>query len=84
MEYLKIANVLDNTTDQPFKFRARNQVEINDHTRGTYNTNIQIESKTAMLKSSLYYYSDAYILLKGTITIVKQNEGTKIADRDGK
>ena len=37
-----------------------------------------------MLKSSLYYYSDAYILLKGTITIVKQNEGTKIADRDGK
>ena len=49
-----------------------------------YNTNIQIKFKTTMLKSSLYYYSDAYILFKGTITIVKQNKGTKTADRDDK
>ena len=44
-------------------------VETNDDTRGTYNTNSQIEFKTSMLKSSLCDYSDAYILLSGTITV---------------
>ena len=32
-----------------------------------YNTNTDIRFKTTMLKSSLCYYSDAYILVKGTI-----------------
>ena len=44
-------------------------MEINDESRGTYNVNIQIKFKTTMLKSSLCDYSDAYILVKGTITI---------------
>lgn len=35
---------------------------------GTYNANIQINSKTTMLKSSLCEYSDAEVLLRGTIT----------------
>ena len=43
--------------------------EINDELRGTYNVNSQIKFKTTMLKSSLCDYSDAYILVKGTITI---------------
>ena len=30
MEYQKITNLLDNTTNQPSKFRANNWVEIND------------------------------------------------------
>ena len=34
-----------------------------------YNTNTDIRFKTTMLKSSLCDYSDAYILVKGTITI---------------
>ena len=29
MEYQKIANLLDNETNQPSKFRTRNWVEIN-------------------------------------------------------
>ena len=69
MEYQKIANLIDNTSNQPSKFRARNGVEINDESRGTYNVNSQIKFKTTMLKSSLCDYSDAYILVKGTITI---------------
>ena len=32
-----------------------------------YNTNSQIKFKTTTLKSSLYDYSDAYILMKGNI-----------------
>ena len=39
MEYQKIINLLDNTTNQPTKFRAKNCVEINDDALGTYNTN---------------------------------------------
>ena len=34
-----------------------------------YSTNIQIEFKTSMLRLSLCDYSDAYILVSGTITI---------------
>ena len=70
MEYQKIANLLDdNKSNQPYKFRRKNWVEINDESRGTYNVNSQIKFKTTMLKSSLCDYSDAYILAKGTITI---------------
>ena len=70
MEYKKITNLLDdNKSNKPFKFRTKNLVEINDESRGTYNVNSQIKFKTIMLKSSLCDYSDAYILVKGTITI---------------
>ena len=69
MEYQKIANLIDDTPNQPSKFRTRNWVEINDESRGAYNVNSQIKFKNTMLKSSLYDYSDAYILVKGTITV---------------
>ena len=70
MEYQKIANLIDdNTLNQPSKFRTRNWVEINDESRGAYNVNSQIKFKTTMLKSSLCDYSDAYILVKGTISV---------------
>ena len=59
MEYQKTINFLDNTPNQPTKFRTKNCFEINDDARGTYNTNIQIKYKTSMLKSSLCDYSDA-------------------------
>ena len=44
-------------------------VEINDESKGAYNVNSQIKFKTTMLKSSSCDYSDAYILVKKTITI---------------
>ena len=70
MEYQKIANLIDdNTLNQPSKFRTRNWIEINDESRGVYNVNSQIKFKTTMLRSSLCGYSDAYILVKGTITV---------------
>ena len=68
MEYEKIANLLDNTSNQPSKFRTKNWVEINDESRGTYTSN-DIKFKTTMLRSNLCDYADAYILVKGTITI---------------
>ena len=34
-----------------------------------YNTNSEIKFKTSMLRSSLYNYSDVYLLMSGTITV---------------
>ena len=36
MKYQKIANLLDNTSNQPSKCRTKNWVEINYESRGTY------------------------------------------------
>ena len=69
MECQKIANLIDDTSNQPSKFRTKSWIEINDESRRAYNVNSQIKFKTTMLKSSLCDYSDAYILVKGTITI---------------
>ena len=69
MEYQKIANLIDDASNQLSKFRTKNWVEINDESRGTYNVNSKIKFKTTMLKSSLCDYSDAYIIVKGTITV---------------
>ena len=69
MEYQKIANLLNDASNKPSKFRTRNWVEINDNIRGAYSPNKQIRFKTAMLRSSLCDYSDAYILVKGNITV---------------
>ena len=47
----------------------KNWVEINDDASETYSSNSQIKFKTSMLKSSLCYHSDAYILVSGTIIV---------------
>ena len=57
MEYQKIINLLDNTLNQPTKFRTKIWVKINDDARGTYNTNSQTKFKTSLLKSNLCDYS---------------------------
>ena len=69
LEYQKITNLLDNTSNQLSKFRAKHWVEINDESRGAYNVNRQIKLKTAIIKSSLCDYCDAYIVVKGTVTV---------------
>ena len=74
MEYQEIANLLDNgavpnASNEPSKFRSKSWVEINDESRGTYPVNRQINFKTSMLRSSLCDYSDAYILVKGNISV---------------
>ena len=84
MEYKKKKNLLDNTQNQPSKFRTKNWVEINDDARGMYNTNSQDKFKTSMLKSSLCNYSDAYILVSETIIVVGAgaNDAARATDRN--
>ena len=76
--------MLDNTPNQPTKFRTKNWVEANDDLRATYNTNSQIKFKTSMLKSSLCDYNDVYILVSRTITVTENgdNDAKKQAERE--
>ena len=77
MEYQKISNLLEKTSDNLLKFRTRNWVEINDESRGNYanggirfkTTMLRSRFKTTMLRSNLCDYTDSYIIVKGTITI---------------
>ena len=84
MEYLKTTNLLDNAWNQPSKFRTKNGVEINDDSGGTYNANKQIEFNTTMLKSSLYDYSNSYILVKGTMTVNDTRTAAVLNNRNKK
>ena len=67
MEYQKMMNLLDDTTNQPSRFRTRDWVEIIDESKGRYNSNIAFKAYVA--RSNLCDCSDAYILVQGTITV---------------
>ena len=69
MECQKIANLVNDESNNPSTFRTRNGVEINYERRGADSPNKQIIFKTVMLKSSLCDYSDAYILVKGNTSV---------------
>ena len=83
MEYQKLANLLESTSENLSKFRTRNWVEINDDSRGTY-INAGIKFKSAMLKSNLCDYVDAYIFAKGRITITGAGDDAPARQLDEK
>ena len=68
MEYQKIIDLSGDTTNQSFKSRTRNCVEVNDESKGKYNDS-NIIFKTSMIRSNLSDYSDAYIFVKGNIVV---------------
>ena len=75
MEYQKIANLLNDVSNKPSKFRKRNWVEINDDIRGAYSPNKQIRFKTPMLRSSLHDYSVIHLyLLKEIYQLITQEQ----------
>ena len=45
MEHQKIGNLLNNTLDQPSKYRTKNCVEINDESKKSYDANSDIRFK---------------------------------------
>ena len=86
MEYDKINNLLlseDNEREQLSKFVTREYGRVNS-LLDTYNENKSIRFKTPMLRSDLCDYSDAYILVKGTITVTApgvNNNANNIRDK---
>ena len=61
--------MLDNTANQATKFWTKNWVKINHGSHRVYNIDSQIKLKYSMIRSDLCDYSDAYILVKETITV---------------
>ena len=69
MEHYKIPEVLNDYTVS--KFVTRKWIEVNDLSSGQYSVNENIRFKTSMLRSDLCDYSDAYIVVKGRISVLK-------------
>ena len=78
MEYQKIINLLNTTSDNVPRFITKKWIEVHDQSGGSYNINKQIRFKTSILESDLCDYSDAYIVVKGTITV--QTENNRVID----
>ena len=78
MEYQKIINLLNDTTNQPSKFRSGNCVETNDESQRTCGddnnnndgNNNNIKFKASMIRWILGDFSDAHILVKETIIVL--------------
>ena len=79
MEFQKIANFLDTTSDDKCspKFVTKKWNEVYDQSGITmrnqsirnYNVNKEFRIKVSMLRSDLCDYSDAYIVVNGNITV---------------
>ena len=84
MEYNKINNLLLSEDNEILsKFVTREYVRVNS-LLNTYNENKSIRFKTPMLRSNLCDYIDAYILVKGTITVTApgvNNNSNNIRDK---
>ena len=72
-EFQKITNFLDTTSDDKDlpKFITKKWIEVYDQSGKNYNPNKEIRIKTSMLRSDLCDFSDANIVVKGNITVVK-------------
>ena len=67
MKHQKILNFLNETNDSKFVTRKWNVV--NDNSKSNYDATSEITYNTEILKSNLCHYSDAYILVRGDITV---------------
>ena len=79
MEFKKIANFLDTTSDDKDlpRFVTKKWIKVYDQSRGSYSVNKETRIKTSMLRSDLYDYSDAYIVVKRAITVVRPDNAKR-------
>ena len=48
-------------------------IEVYYQSGGNYNVNKEIRIKVSMLRSDLCDFSDAYVVVEGTVTVVRPN-----------
>ena len=79
MEFQKIVNFLDTTSDDKDLPRVvtKKWIEVYDGSKKNHNPNKEIRIKTSVLRSDLCDYSDAYIVMKGDITLEGDNDANK-------
>ena len=71
MKHYKMSKLLNDSTLS--KFVTKKWIEVNDLSSGQYSVNKNITFKTSMLRSDLCDYSDAYIVVKGIISVTGTN-----------
>ena len=72
MEHQKILNSLNEAKE--FKFVTRKWNLVNDQSNAYYDVGNEIIYNTEVLESNLCEYNDAYILVRGNITITWHQE----------
>ena len=79
MGFQKITNFLGTTFDDKDlpRFVTKKWIEVYDQSEGNYNVNKEIRIKTSMLRSDLCDFSDAYIVVKGDITVTNPNNAKR-------
>ena len=79
MEFQKIVNFLDRTSDDKDlpKFITKKWIEVDDQSGGNYIVNKEIRNKTPMLRSDLCNFNDAYIVVKGIITVTEPDNAKR-------
>ena len=81
MEYQKIVNLLGTISNTVPRFVTKKWVEVHDQPGGAYSINKQIRYKTSMVRTDLCDYSDAYIVVKRTVTVIGE-ENRERKNRD--
>ena len=74
MEFQKIMNLLNITSDYKDlpRYVTKKWIEVYDQSEKNCNVNKEIRFKTSMLRSDLCDFNDAYIVVKGNITVSKK------------
>ena len=75
MELQKIVNLLDTASDDKDlpRFVTKKWIEVHDKSGRDYRVKKEIRIKTPMLRSNLCDFSDAYIVVEGTVTVAKNH-----------
>ena len=80
MEYHKITNFLHTTSDNVPRFITKKCGEVHDESGSAddrYKPCKQIRFKTSMLRSDLCDFSEAYIVVKGIITVAGRSSSSR-------
>ena len=79
VEFQKILNFLNTTSDDKDlpRFATKKWVKVYDQSGGNYNISKEIRIKTSMLRFHLRDFNDAYIVVKGDITLNGDNDANK-------
>ena len=81
MEFNKINNLLGSAHDEVPRFITKKWIEVQSQSGSTYNTSKPIRFKTSMLRSDLCDYYDAYVWVKGTITVTDPNNSANFLQK---
>ena len=79
MEFQKTVNFLDTTSDDKYlpRFVTKKGTEVYDQSGGNYNVTKEIRITNSMLRSDLCDFNDAYIVVKGTITVTNKDNAKR-------